>query len=91
MLKAYVGTKILLGEPMDSRTFEIEIKKVNPDESFTTLEGYHVVYPDDYHSWSPKEVFENAYRELLKGETLFVLECAAELFKKKGVENGHKK
>ena len=24
-------------------------------------EGYKVVYPDGYESWSPKEVFESSY------------------------------
>lgn len=27
-------------------------------------EGYKVMYPDGYVSWSPKDVFEKAYRVL---------------------------
>lgn len=25
-------------------------------------EGYHVIYPDGYHSWSPLNVFNAAYK-----------------------------
>ncbi len=32
-------------------------------------EGYQVFYPDGYISWSPKEVFDSAYREISHGET----------------------
>ena len=36
-----------------------------PAEEKREDEGYLVVYaPDGYESWSPKEVFENAYREV---------------------------
>lgn len=52
ILKSYVGTKIIQGEP--------EEKEGEP--------GYKVVYPDGYVSWSPKVVFENAYREITPGE-----------------------
>ncbi len=91
MLKAYVGTKIIMGEPMDECTFLSKYKHQDlPNRE--TQPGYHVVYPDNYHSWSPKDVFENVYRELLRGETIFVLECAPEhLVTKKGVENGKEK
>ena len=32
-------------------------------------DGYTVIYPDGYVSWSPKDVFENAYREVTNSET----------------------
>ena len=31
-------------------------------------EGYQVEYPDNDISWSPKKVFEIAYREITEGE-----------------------
>lgn len=31
-------------------------------------DGYKVMYPDGYFSWSPKSVFENAYRKITQGE-----------------------
>jgi hypothetical protein len=37
-----------------------------------TRPGYLVVYPDGYRSWSPKEVFETAYRKLTTGERVLV-------------------
>jgi len=33
--------------------------------------GYKVIYPDGYESWSPKEVFEVAYREVTNSEKKF--------------------
>lgn len=47
-MKTYIGTKIIKAEPA---------AKGGKD-------GYKVVYPDGYESWSPKEVFEEAYREV---------------------------
>ena len=34
--------------------------------------GYKVIYPDGYVSWSPKEVFEHAYREITEDEANLV-------------------
>jgi len=61
-MKAYVGTKIILAEP--------EVK----DEK----DGYKVVYPDGYISWSPKDVFEGAYREITDDEFNIVVDSVAE-------------
>ena len=47
-MKTYSGVKIIKAEPME--------KDGKP--------GYKVKYKDGYESWSPKEVFEEAYREL---------------------------
>ena len=64
-MQQYIGTKIIGGEPMDEVTFltNIKGKSVNQD----TRPGYHVLYqnPDGstYDSWSPKDVFELAYRK----------------------------
>ena len=44
----YIGVKIVKAEP--------QVKNGKP--------GYKVAYPDGYVSWSPKDVFEEAYREL---------------------------
>ncbi|MBU3569260.1 hypothetical protein IUK39_03590 [Priestia aryabhattai] len=33
-------------------------------------EGYKVVYPDGYVSWSPKEVFESAYMQVGNNNTI---------------------
>lgn len=65
-MKRYIGTKIITAEP-HMRGFGNE--------------GYRIVYPDGYESWSPKAVFEEAYRE--SGAMTFGL--AVEAMKK-----GHK-
>lgn len=48
----YVGTKIVKAEP--------EERDGKP--------GFGVVYEDGYRSWSPKAVFEHAYRPVTAGE-----------------------
>lgn len=47
-MKQYIGTKVISAEP-----------KINPKG----LDGYKVVYEDGYESWSPKDVFEKAYKD----------------------------
>ena len=47
-MKNYIFFKIVKAEPQE--------KDGRP--------GYKVVYPDGYVSWSPKDVFEKAYRIL---------------------------
>ncbi len=51
-MEAYIGAKIILAEP----------------EWKNGQDGYKVVYADNYVSWSPKEVFEEAYRPVSVGE-----------------------
>lgn len=67
--KTYTGTKTIKAMPMDARRakdagatvpdkyFEVGHASYNPG-----AEGYLVEYPDGYRSWSPKKVFEDAYR-----------------------------
>ena len=62
-MKNYIGIKRIDAKPMtrgeynEYRGWEIP-ENENPDD-----EGYLVKYSDDYESWSPKNVFENAYCE----------------------------
>jgi hypothetical protein len=55
-MKTYIGTKI--------------IKATIPDQGDPARDkakdGYKVIYPDGYESWSPREVFEEAYTPLDK-------------------------
>lgn len=65
-MKTYIGCKIINAEPMSHNEFLTSVKgkrEIAVDEP-----GYKVVYPDNYESWSPKEVFEIAYREITPGE-----------------------
>ncbi|MEG1564847.1 MAG: DUF2829 domain-containing protein [Bacteroides sp.] len=47
-MKQYIGTKVINAEPC-----------MRADE-----EGYKVIYSDGYESWSPKCVFDAAYRPM---------------------------
>ena len=62
-MKQYIGTKIIQAEP----AYRLDKKTVQPADwpipaGSQADEGYAVRYPDGYMSWSPKAVFEEAYR-----------------------------
>lgn len=71
-MKSYIGVKIVKAKPGTMAEAQA-IKSGCPAETQKRIfnqsekenqEGYIVKYPDGYISWSPKEVFEKAYREL---------------------------
>lgn len=66
-MKSYIGSKIIQGEEMDECTF-LSTEKGKDVSNRETRLGYKVVYADGYISWSPKAVFETAYREISSGE-----------------------
>ena len=66
-MKKYLGVKIVEAEPMDEFTFK-RSKDVEPLDNDLNREGYKVVYEDGYVSWSPKEIFEEVYREIQVSE-----------------------
>ena len=55
-MQKYIGTKIIEAEPCKAWK-DTKLHKAGED-------GYKVRYPDGYESWSPKDVFEEAYREV---------------------------
>lgn len=64
-MKKYIGTKMVNAEPMTKgEAFKKNLLKsgVNVTEEDSEQEGYAVEYEDGYTSWSPKEVFEKAYK-----------------------------
>ena len=71
-MQAYIGTKIILAEAMTKARFNGTVKNQESQQGDSELEGYHVQYsnPDGskYDSWSPKVVFERAYREVSADE-----------------------
>ena len=73
-MKTYVGTKIIQAEPMNRASFLATVKNLPIPADAAEEPGYKVAYPPfvlgeaDYISWSPKDVFENAYREITKPE-----------------------
>lgn len=66
-MQSYIGTKIIQAEPMNEVTFLEKFKKQIPRPG-ATRPGYHVLYSDGYHSWSPEETFEEAYRLISDAE-----------------------
>jgi len=64
----YVGTKIIDATPMTHGEFAKEKYKEPIETDFSLknkdTEGYKVIYDGGYASWSPKEVFEKAYRPI---------------------------
>lgn len=60
-MKKYIGTKVIMAEPMTmteaQKVLGREIKPATVEE-----DGYLVEYKDGYKSWSPKSVFDEAYK-----------------------------
>lgn len=71
VMRPYIGSKIIKARPMSLEDFRRKIRDIEPatDEP----EGYLVQYPDGYLSWSPKSVFEAAYRPLSKTEERLIV------------------
>ena len=65
-MKKYVGTKMVKAEPMNELAAVEKGYARENEDNHEWREGYHVQYtnPDGsiYDSWSPKSVFEKAYR-----------------------------
>ena len=65
MKQAFIGVKVILAEPKPAPD---DVKGNNkPGDP-----GYEVQYPDGYISWSPKDVFEQAYRPITREEKLLI-------------------
>lgn len=75
-MDTYIGTKIIQAEPLTLGAYNERRGWTIPDDEDPSREGYFVQYPDGYKSWSPKEVFEEAYRpdgEMNFGHALEIL------------------
>lgn len=75
-MKPYIGAKIIQAEPMTERTFRSVVKGLTVGDEADRA-GYLVVYPDGYKSWSPKAVFEEAYRPVSEGEFKIFVDTGA--------------
>lgn len=62
-MKNYIGTKQLQAKPMNLGDYNKYRGWDIPKNEDPLKEGYLVKYTDGYESWSPKEVFEESYRE----------------------------
>lgn len=62
-MKKYIGTKQIEAEPMTKgEAFHKHLLRESIYEEQFDIPGYHVRYEDCYESWSPKDVFEKAYK-----------------------------
>ena len=66
-MKQYIGTKVIQAEPATKGQAAAKRMGLKVEDCPDTLagmkaDGYRVIYPDGYESWSPKDVFEAAYR-----------------------------
>lgn len=62
-MKKYLGTKLVTAKPMTRAAAEVILGKfIKPAKQEYSGEGYLVRYEDGYQLWSPKEVFDKAYK-----------------------------
>ena len=61
-MKKYIGTKEVSATPAWQIDGTIYPKDGVAPRSMNRKDGYKVVYEDGYESWSPKDVFEKAYK-----------------------------
>lgn len=61
-MKKYVGTKEVSATPAWQIDGTVYPKDGVVPRSMNRKDGYKVVYEDGYESWSPKSVFEEAYK-----------------------------
>lgn len=69
-MNKYVGVKLIEAEPMKLGDYNKFKGWQMPLDEHPLREGYKVVYPDGYVSWSPKEVFEKAYMRVGQNNTI---------------------
>lgn len=61
-MKKYIGTKQVSATPAWRIDGKVYPKNGEVPRSMNREDGYKVVYEDGYESWSPKDVFEKAYK-----------------------------
>ena len=61
-MKKYIGVKEIEAKPLNLGDYNKYRGWQIPANEDPARDGYLVKYPDGYESWSPKEVFDEAYR-----------------------------
>lgn len=69
---AYIGCKVIQATPMTRGAYNNYKGWELPKNEDPNDKGYLVKYSNDYESWSPKEVFEAAYRRISDEEKALV-------------------
>ena len=89
MKNTYIGTKIVQAEPAYKSGEKIYLKTEDLYNSFKEddliADGYAITYNDGYTSWSPKEVFEKAYKQsgdLSFGDAIYYLKLGYKVTRK---------
>ena len=77
-MKTYIGCKLIKAVEMKRSQFCEDNNQQGSENESKDEDGYQVHYPDGYISWSPKDVFEEAYREISLAEMKLVLEYVGE-------------
>lgn len=72
-MKLFIGAKIIQATPMCRGDYNLHKGWKLPENENPNDDGYLVKYSDSYESWSPKHVFEEAYREVLDEEVKLML------------------
>ena len=61
-LTTFISTKQVQAEPMNElQAVELGYARPN-DDHHEWRQGYHIIYPDGYHSWCPLHEFNKSYR-----------------------------
>lgn len=66
-MKKYIGTKVIDAAPawrVNKGNVYLKGEAMPDYENMLIEDGYKVIYEGGYESWSPKDVFEKAYREV---------------------------
>lgn len=61
-MQQYIGQKRIKARPATFGEFHKSTPAPVTNTTSPDAPGYHVIYEDSYESWSPKDVFEKAYR-----------------------------
>ena len=77
VLDRYIGVKLIDAAPMRRGDFYDFVDSEVPLHDNGDEDGYLVVYEDGYRSWSPKDVFKRAYREIGNGNMTYGLAIEA--------------
>jgi hypothetical protein len=61
-MKTYLGVKVVQAEPQTRGEYNASRGWTVPADENPEDDGYRILYPDGYVSWSPRQQFVDAYR-----------------------------
>lgn len=75
-MKTYIGVKIVQAEPLTLGEYNTRRGWKIPADEDPARAGFFLKYPDGYVSWSPREIFQGAYRLVSSEERGLVVAAA---------------